>query len=160
LAQEEVNREAVALVVKAGKLTGRALAHAMSEALSKMRETYKQEQAPQGRQSVKSLMNHNEATDTIKLDGDAKLFDRAARKFNVDYSVHKTGKDKFTLLFKSKQAGAVTLAMSEFSNIIIKRQKNKENPPIMKRFKKASELAELFNKKRIEHKREAGRDER
>ena len=39
-----------------------------------------------------------QATNSIELSGDAKSFDRVARKWNVDYAFYKTGPDKYLSL--------------------------------------------------------------
>ncbi len=54
-------------------------------------------QVPHGKQSVRKLMAHGTATNSIELSGDAKSFDRVARKWNVDYAFYKTGPDKYLL---------------------------------------------------------------
>ena len=43
-------------------------------------------------------MAHGTATNSIELSGDAKSFDRMARKWNVDYAFYKTGPDKFNFV--------------------------------------------------------------
>ena len=57
-------------------------------------------------------MNHRASTNSLNLSGDTKLFDRVARKYNVDYAFHKTGPDKYLLFFKAGQADAITAAFS------------------------------------------------
>ena len=74
----------------------------------KIRKAYREHQTPHGRQSVKKLMGHGAATNSIELSGDTKAFDRVARKWNVDYAFYKTGPDKYLLFFKSDQADVVT----------------------------------------------------
>ena len=116
---------------------------------------------PHGKQSVKKLMNHNCATNTIPLEGDRGLFNRVARKWNVDYSFHKTGKDKYLLLFKSGQADAITAAFSEYTARYMKRQRDKR-PPLMERVKKAVERVTEQRKQHRERAQNRGawRDER
>ena len=53
----------------------------------KIRKAYRGRQVPHGKQSVRKLMAHGTATNSIELSGDAKSFDRVARKWNVDYAV-------------------------------------------------------------------------
>jgi hypothetical protein len=157
--QEQIDREAIAITVKASKLTGRVLAKAFMAALRQAQKAHRAAQTPKGRQPVKKLMNHNEATSTIPLDGETKLFDRIARKFKVDYSFHKTGRGKYLLLFKAKQTDAVTAAFSEYTKAYMKRAKDKR-PPIMEQLKKAAELARQQKSKQKEHtrKREVARE--
>ena len=45
-------------------------------------------QRPHGRQSVKKLMAHGENVNSIEVEA-PKLFDRMARRFNVDYAFYK-----------------------------------------------------------------------
>lgn len=52
----------------------------------KIRKAYRGRQVPHGKQSVRKLMAHGTATNSIELSGDAKSFDRVARKWNVDYT--------------------------------------------------------------------------
>lgn len=157
--QEQVDREAIAITVKASKLTGRALAKVFMAALRQAQKAHKTAQTPYGRQPVKKLMNHNEATNTIPLDGETRLFDKVARQFKVDYSFHKTGKGKYLLLFKAKQADAITAAFSEYTKLYMKRAKDKR-PRIMERLSSAAERAARERPKHKEHtrKREVSRE--
>ena len=81
----------------------------------KIRKAHREHQTPHGRQSVKKLMAHGAATNSIELSGDTKAFDRVARKWNVDYAFYKTGPDKYLLFFKAGQADAITACFSEYS---------------------------------------------
>ena len=106
--QEDIERRTVALSVNASKLTGRVLAKALAALLHKIQKEVRAGQTPQGRQNVKKLMNHRVSTNTLPLDGETRLFDRVARKYNVDYAFYKTGPNKHLLFFKSGQADAIT----------------------------------------------------
>ena len=52
-------------------------------------------------------MAHGESVNSIEVEA-PKLFDRMARRFNVDYAFYKTGPDKYLLFFKAGQADAIT----------------------------------------------------
>ena len=80
---------------------------------------------PHGRQSVKQLMGHAGQSNSIQLKGDAHLFDRVARKFNVDYAFHKVGPKDYLLFFKAGQADAITAAFSEYTKRVMARQKDR-----------------------------------
>ena len=72
-----------------------------------------QAQTPHGKQSVKKLMAHGAATNSVEIEA-PKLFDRAARQWgNVDYAFYKTGPDKYLLFFKAGQADAITACFAE-----------------------------------------------
>ena len=117
------------------------LAKAFMAVVHKIQKKHQKAQTPHGVQSVKKLMNHNVPTNTIPIEGDKGLFEKVARKWNVDYAFHKTDKNKYLLLFKSGQADAITGALSEYSAAIIKLAKDKR-PPVMDVMKKAAERAE------------------
>ena len=151
--QEQIDREAIAIVVKASKLTSQALAKAFEAVLRKIQKEHREAQAPEGRQSVRKLMNHNVDTDNVPIQGDKGLFEKVARKWHVDYAFRRTGPQKYLLLFKTGQAGHITQALSEYSNRIVKRERDKR-PPIRDELEKAVERAERERPKRREHIRE------
>ena len=139
--QEQIERESIAITLKASKLTAQTLAKAIGSVAKRIQSVHQKSKTPQGCQSVKKLMNHNCATNTIPIEGDKGLFEKVARKWNVDYAFHKTGKDKYLLLFKSGQADAVTACFSEYSAQVMKYARYKRTP-IMDEMKKAAEQAE------------------
>ncbi|HBF0842432.1 PcfB family protein [Clostridioides difficile] len=156
--QEDIERRTVALSVNAGKLTGRVLAKALAAAVRKIQKSYREGQTPQGRQSVKKLMNHGVSTNTLPLDGETRLFDRVARKYNVDYAFYKTGLNKHLLFFKAGQADAITACFSEYTKLMMNRAKSKR-PSILAQIKDFTEKSRSRPREH-EHKREAARDER
>ena len=156
--QEDIDNRAVALTVRASKLTAKTLAAALKTAARKIREAHRNAQTPQGRQSVKKLMNHRSAVSSIPLDGDTRLFDRIARKWNVDYSFHKTGHNKYLLLFKSGQADAITACFSDYTRKYIRMAKDRRKPA-MEQLREAGEHVRTKPREH-ERKREAVRDGR
>lgn len=135
--QEDIERRTVAIAVDATKLTGRTLAKVLASVAHKIQEEYKETQTPHGRQSVQKLMNHNVATSSIPLDGDTKLFDRVARKYNVDYAFHKTEPGKYLLFFKAGQADAITACFTEYSKRVM--EKGTGKPSITAQLQKFAE---------------------
>ena len=156
--QEDIDNRTIALSVKASKLTAQVLAKVLAAAANKIKDTYNQAQTPHGRQSVKKLMNHGVSTNSLPLDGETKLFDRVARKYNVDYAFHKTGPDKYLLFFKAGQADAITAAFSEYSKRVIAMKKDKRTP-ILEQLKNLGDKERSKPQER-ERQREASRDER
>ena len=55
--QEEVNQKTVALSIKTAKLTGKVLAAALGKVVRALQKHHRKALTPQGRQSVKKLMN-------------------------------------------------------------------------------------------------------
>lgn len=156
--QEDIERRTVALSVNASKLTGRLLAKVLAAAIRKIQKNYREGQTPQGRQSVKKLMNHKVSTNVLPLDGETRLFDRVARKYNVDYAFYKTGPNKHLLFFKAGQADAITACFSEYTKLMMNRAKSKR-PSILAQIKAFAEKSRTKPREH-EHKREAARNER
>ena len=114
--------------MKASKLTARSLAYALRAVGRKMAKEYRASKTPHGKQSVKKLMAHGVATNSIELSGNTKTFDRMARKWNVDYAFYKAGPDKYLLFFKSGQADAITACFSEYSKKVLNKSKSRRTP--------------------------------
>ena len=120
---EDVSRRTIALSIRTGKLTARTLAYALQAVGRKIQKEHRAHQTPHGRQSVKKLMAHGAATNSIELTGAPKDFDRVARRWGVDYAFYKTGPDKYLLFFKSGQADAVTACFGEYSRRVLNKAK-------------------------------------
>ena len=114
--------------MKASKLTARSLAYALRAVGRKIAKEYRASKTPHGKQSVKKLMAHGVATNSIELSGDTKTFDRVARKWNVDYAFYKAGPDKYLLFFKSGQTDAITACFSEYSKKVLNKSKSRRTP--------------------------------
>ena len=134
---EDVSRRTIALSMRTGKLTARVLAYALRAAGRKIQKEHRAHQTPHGRQSVKKLMAHGAATNSIELTGAPKEFDRVARRLNVDYAFYKTGPDKYLLFFKSGQADAVTACFSEYSRRVLNKAKS-DRVPIREQLRRAA----------------------
>ena len=114
--------------MKASKLTARGLAYVLRAIGRKIAKHHRAKQTPHGKQSVKKLMAHGASASSIELSGDSKLFDRVARKWNVDYAFYKTGPDKYLLFFKAGQADAMTACFSEYSRKVLNKSKSRRTP--------------------------------
>lgn len=158
LVEEDVSRRTIAVYAKAGKLTARGLAHILRAASRKIRAVYRNHRTPHGRQTVRQLMAHGEATSSIPVDA-PKLFDRVARKWNVDYAFYQTGKDKYLLFFKGKQADAITACMSEYSKRVLGKEKSRR-VPILEQLKKAKAHVRQQPQREQERMKEAAREDR
>ena len=94
----------------------------------KIAKAHRAKQTPHGKQTVKKLTAHGTSTNSLELSGDTKLFDRVARKWNVDYAFYKAGPDKYLLFFKSGQADAITACFSEYSKKVLNKSKSRRTP--------------------------------
>ena len=124
--------------MKASKLTARGLAYVVRAVGRKIAKAHRAKQTPHGKQSVKKLMAHGTSTNSLELSGDTKLFDRVARKWNVDYAFYKTGPDKYLLFFKTGQADAMTACFSEYSRKVLDKSKSRR-VPIREQLKRAAD---------------------
>ena len=158
--QEDIENRTVALSVSMTKVTAMGLARTLALACREIQKAnhYAKAKHPQGRQSVKSLMKHGIATNTLPIDGETHLFDKVARKWNVDYAFTKVGHNKYLLLFKSGQADAITACFSEYTKLCMKRAKNKR-PRIYEQLRKSGEQVREKSKE-LERIRETAHDER
>ena len=138
--QEQIEREAIAISVKASRLTAQTLAKTLRAVGRKIKMECHKAKTPHGKQSVKKLMNHNCPTSTIPIEGDKGLFEKIARKWHVDYAFYRTGRGKHLLLFKSGQADAITAAFSEYSSRVIRRGRD-NRPPVREEMNRAAERA-------------------
>ena len=76
--QEEVNQKTVALSIRTTKLTGKVLAAALGKVVRALQKHHQKALTPQGRQSVKKLMNHHGGKSAMPYVGAPKDFDRIA----------------------------------------------------------------------------------
>lgn len=152
--QEDLERRTIAISLTTTKLTGRVLAKALQLVTQQIQAEKQKAQTPRGRQSVRKLMNHGVSTSSIDLSGDTKLFDRVARKYNVDYAFHQTGPDKYLLFFKAGQADAITAAFSEYAKRVMSKSRR---PSILQQLRT---FAEPSRERPLERNKEVVRDER
>ena len=110
-----MSRQTIAVSVKASKLTARALAYVVAAVGRKIAKEHRKAQTPHGKQSVRKLMGHGGDTNAIEVDT-PKLFDKVARKWGVDYAIRRVGEEKYLLLFKARQADAITGCRRSGSN--------------------------------------------
>ena len=121
-----MNDKTVALSVRAAKLTGRVFEKAVQQLLRSMKKQ-KSRDSPQvykGRQTVKQLVGQGAGVQNIEInDVSIKKFERIARKYGVDFAVKRDTSEKtpkYLVFFKSRDADALTAALSEYNAKIIK----------------------------------------
>ena len=135
LVQEEVNQKAVAISVKATKLTGRLLAKVIAAALRKMRQA---RDAPHGKQTMKQLARQNAGLQNIEItDDNIGSFEKYARKYGVDFALKRDNGSppKWMVFFKARDADALTAAFTEFSRDTLKRASRPSVREAMRSFK-------------------------
>ena len=145
--------------MKASKLTARGLAYVVRAVGRKIAKVHRAKQTPHGKQTVKKLMAHGTSTSSLELSGDTKLFDRVARKWNVDYAFYKTGPDKYLLFFKAGQADAMTACFSEYSRKVLSKAKS-NRVPIREQLQQAADQLSKEKPKQKERAKEVAREDR
>lgn len=134
------------------------LAQALQAAGRKIAKTRREHQTPHGRQTVRQLMAHGAATNSIEIEA-PRQFDRVARRFNVDYAFYKTGPDKYLLFFKAGQADAVTACFESYSRKLLTQSKS-SRIPIREQLKQAAERLAVEKPRTKERVKEAAREDR
>ena len=155
--QEEVNQKTVALSIRASKLTGKVLAAAFAKAARAMQKHHQKGLTPQGRQSVKKLMNHYGGKNAMQYVGAPKDFDRIAKEFHVDYAFHKVSPGHYLLFFKANQADAITAAFQKYSEKVL--NKGHDKASILGQLRKLTEQIRAKPKEK-QRTREAVKDGR
>ena len=155
--QDEVNQKTVALSIRATKLTGRVRALALRKILEEGKKRHQKALTPQGRQSVKKLMNHYGAKNSMPLVGAPRQFDRIAKEFHVDYAFHKVSPGHYLLFFKAGQADAMTAAFQKYSDKVL--NKGKDKASVLGQLRNISEQIKSRPKER-QKTREAVKEER
>jgi len=155
--QEEVNQKTVALSIRAAKLSGKVLASAFQKVLGDVKKHHQKALTPQGRQSVKKLMNHYGGKSAMKYVGAPKDFDRIAKEFHVDYAFHKTSPGHYLLFFKADQADAITAAFGKYTEKVMGR--SQDRPSILGQLRQFVEQIAARPKQK-ERAREAVKEER
>lgn len=158
LIDEDVSRRTIAVSIKATKLTGRVLAQACLAVGRKIKKAHRARQTPHGKQTVRQLMGHGAATNSIEVES-PKDFDRVARKWNVDYAFYQVAPDKHLLFFKAGQADAITACFSEYSKQLLKRTKSAK-APIREQIKEAAAEAARQPAQKLERAKEAVHEDR
>ena len=124
----------------------------------KIKKAHRARQTPHGKQTVRQLMGHGAATNSIEVES-PKDFDRVARKWNVDYAFYKTGPDKYLLFFKAGQADAMTACFSEYSKKVLNKSKSRRIP-IRDQIKRAGDQLTREKPKQRERVKEAVHENR
>lgn len=151
--QEEVEQKTVALVISAGKLTGRELKKAIVKLLAHMKDRKNYPNIPKGKQTVKQLAEQGQGMNSIEItDQNIKDFERVAKKYGVDFAVMKDKHEvppKYVVFFKGKDADAITNAFKEYTADMVKKA---ARPSVLAELKKLAELAKNTIIQKVKHK--------
>ena len=147
--QEEIENKAIALNIKAAKLTTSVLKAALIKALAEMDKQRKNPKIYKGRQSVKHLVRQGAGVSNIEItDGNIKSFEKVARKYGIDFALKKdssTQPPRYLVFFKSRDADALTAAFREYSGRVVK-DTSREKPSIRRQLSKLQEVVKEMTK--------------
>ena len=131
--QEELERQSIAVVVKASAMTGKLFFRAAKFAARKLAE--KASAPRKGKQSVRSLARQNQGMSSLELD-DAHIqsFKKVARRYGVDYAIRQSNSEdgKFIIFFKGRDADALAAALAEYTGKQVKAQKTERRSVLEK----------------------------
>ena len=120
-------------------------------------QTPKEPELKQGKQTLKQLHKHNEGLATMELtDPNLRDLQKSMKKADIDFSVVKDGKGKYTLFFKGKNADEMTSAFKRYTEKTVARADRKTEKTAA-RDEKKSIRAELKEAKAAAKALEAGR---
>lgn len=103
-------------------------------------------------------MTHGAATNSIVVDA-PQVFDRVARKWNMNYAFYQTESNKYLLFFKSWQADAITTCFSEYSKQVLNKSKSR-SIPIREQLKRAADALSRRPSRKKENINEAAHEDR
>lgn len=156
--QEEITQGAVALSVKAVKITAELLQQMMKKALVEMEKgtANRQNRQYRGKQTLRQLMKQNAGVSNIEItDQNIRAFTATAKKYGIDFALKKdtTGEvPRYLVFFKGRDADVIAAAFREFSAKNLDRERK---PSIRKLLAQAKEQSKTQNR---QHEKVRSRD--
>jgi hypothetical protein len=133
---EEMTQKDINLGVRIGSIAASELKKALEKLIAQLEEVKKnppeQSKTPKdpelkhGKQTLKELHKHNDGLSSIELkDPELRRLQRELKKNDIDFSVVKDGKGKYTLFFKGKNADEMTHAFKRYTEKTVARADKK-----------------------------------
>ena len=148
---EELTDREINLAVRVGSTAAAELRKALEKVLAQLQgkekppEASKDPKTPQdpalktGKQTLKQLHKHNEGLSSIELkDPNLRALYKEMKKNDIDFSVVKDGKGKYTLFFKGKNADEMTNAFKRYTEKTVARAEKKAIKTELKEAKAAT----------------------
>ena len=160
--QEYNNEKIVALTIKVTNMDIKAFKSAISTYLN-YRKNNKKPVIVHGKQSLKKLIrgNDNASVTNIEInDQNIKVFEKAARKYGIDYSLkkdHSEEPSRYIIFFRAKDREILTTAFKDFLDSHNAKKENDKKTSIITRLK---ELTHQKNKERSREKNRTKEAER
>ena len=172
---EEINQKSVALSIKTAKLTSKTLAKAMLIALRHMKrqnprssptQRNNQQKIYKGKQTLNQLSQNGGGLQNVEItEQNIKFFEPVARKYNIDYALHKDDSEnppKWLVFFKAKDIDMLTLAFKEFGKKALSKEHDKPSKfrQFMKKRETEREKPKNINMRRATKKINLGKNQR
>lgn len=154
--QDEIREKSVALVIHVGKDGGKLTADLLKWAIRQYQK--KAHEPPHGKQSVKSLVRQGAGVQSIEItDKNIKSFERAARRYGVDFALKKDpAQGKYYVFFKARDADALNAAFAEYTADTLKRQRGRQS--IKKQLSYFKDIIKRMTADRAKNRTRGGRE--
>ena len=149
--QEEVESRTVTLAINTTKLTANVLKEAISKYLAYHKEKARAGPVKHcGKQTVKQLVGQNQGVANIEITNkNIRDFDRAARRYGVDYALKKDKSGelpRYLVFFKARDADVLTMAFKEYT---AKTDHLKDRPSVLTLLRKLKEQATILDTPKV-----------
>lgn len=157
--QEEITQKTIALVIKSARLDAGILKAAMKMYLEhRRRSAIRGVRKTHGKTTVKKLIGEGAGASSIEVTaGNIRSFERAARKYNVDFAVKKdrtTEPPRYLVFFKGRDADAITQAFKEY---VYGNEKKKQKTSIREKLKRLKETVSQDKDRERSREKDRGR---
>ena len=155
--EEEVNQRVVSLSVNTSKMTAGVLVNTMKNFLVREHQALNRHAAERknakelhhGKTTIEKLMAENAGADSIPIsDNNIRLFDRVARKYNIDYAIKEDATKEphqFMIFFKVRDRAVMDQAFNEF---IQKNERENEKKSVKEAIREKKAKSKELNRKK------------
>ena len=152
---EEVSQKGISFAVRVGDISydttkkillmlANRLQRSMRSKTPKLPVEPKEPELKHGKQTLKQLHKHNEGLSSMELtDPNLRQLYQALKKDDIDFSVCKDGKGKYTLFFKGKNADEMTHAFKRYTEKMITIDDKKAIKTELKEAKTAAKVLDV-----------------
>jgi hypothetical protein len=147
---EELTQRELNVAVRVGNITVAELRKALEKIIVKITQSKNSKSQVQskssseqdlksGKQTLKQLHKHNEGLTSIELkDPNLRMLFKEMKRNDIDFSVLKDGKGKYTLFFKGKNADEMTHAFKQYTEKMVAKVERKPIKEVLKEAKVAA----------------------
>lgn len=163
--QEYLNERTISVCIKGGRISAGILKKALLKVLKELEKSSSKSVARKpsakdipvrGKQTLKDLTGQKDKLANIQVTSqNIGSFDRAARKYDIDYALKKdksVSPPVYYVFFKAKDVDVMTAAFKEYTN---RTAKKKARPSVCQKLAKAMQVVkDAINLQKTKHKRQ------